>query len=752
MGSISLRVCYRPVRIGWCIESNERRQLHEALRLTHAFAGGRFNPLIPVDVPEVAEDLIDSFRVDILFPVTATERTEGFVAAHNHLLWPDFGRALFYDQWRHMPSRAAFVDVYHAARRLREQRVPRRKLLLLSCDEDDPLASVILATAGRYPAPSTRVPDYEDILARLIGIERVTLGRDEPVPPKVHTRVTPTRLTTIDLVSDEPVPDHGVYLGEAQSIEDVMHFWNIRAAGSSLVFFDPAQASRLGPLLDAHKRWLASISTPPWHEDGAVTVYTRDFHETRDLSAVAERVIRQSVERLIWNGLNIRPTIQHWKVQSVLGSVDESSRPPSVTFALPEKPVYDVPELSEQHLAVSVRGSDPWGRTRDATFFPPYVPELNEYYGRELYFNYACVRAEPASVWRSVAMIVHISESHLTLHALPTSELAAKLFDRFGMVVEPSQAGLVTTRLIAQMGGVQGCRAFKIEGVRKLISTYPPDRSFTRSDANRTIGNADPTGHPRFEPFEDLFIEPRSSRRKLKPEDVLRFLLRRGVFRVGLELKCTHCGLPFWQALDDVKTKVECVYCGTLFGVTDQLRDRDWAYRRSGLFGRDDNQHGGIPVAVTLQQLDTALHSDPMLFTTSLEIAPGTAPINRCETDFVVITTGTSHEFPHQPQVVIGECKAAGGIITVADAENLAKVADAFPARRLNVFVLFAKTGTFSDDEIAACARAQSKWYSRVIVLSKDELEPYDLYHRHDKLPRVNLSGLERMAAITSYL
>jgi hypothetical protein len=376
-----------------------------------------------------------------------------------------------------------------------------------------------------------------------------------------------------------------------------------------------------------------------------------------------------------------------------------------------------------------------------------------EYDGRELHFQYAHVRAEPPWVWRSIAVIVHSSASDLTLRALPTTELAAKLFERFGMIAKPSQAGLVTTRLIAQMGGLQDCRAFKIEGVRALISKYSPNQSFTRSNAKQTIGNADPaTGRPRFEPFEDLFIDARPFRQKTKPEDALDFLLRRGVFRVGLELKCPHCELRFWQPLDDLKTHVECVYCGTRFGVTDQLRDRDWAYRRSGLFGRNDNQHGGVPVAVTLQQLDTILHSNRMLYTTSLEITPGKTPIDKCETDFVVITTGHSHNFPHQPQVVIGECKAAGGTITVADAENLAKVADAFPKRRLNVFVLFAKTGSFSDEEIASCAHAQDKWHSRVILLTKDELEPSHIYERHNEEPQIRASGLEDLAATTSYL
>jgi hypothetical protein len=44
-----------------------------ALRLTHAFVGGRFNPVIPVDAPELAENLVDRFEVDLLFPVADTE-------------------------------------------------------------------------------------------------------------------------------------------------------------------------------------------------------------------------------------------------------------------------------------------------------------------------------------------------------------------------------------------------------------------------------------------------------------------------------------------------------------------------------------------------------------------------------------------------------------------------------------------------------------------------------------------------------
>ena len=105
---------------------------------------------------------------------------------------------------------------------------------------------------------------------------------------------------------------------------------------------------------------------------------------------------------------------------------------------------------------------------------------------------------------------------------------------------------------------------------------------------------------------------------------------------------------------------------------------------------------------------------------------------------------------PYQPQLVIGECKAAGGTITRQDAEHLAKVADTFPYRRLNVFILFAKPGSFSAEEVEACSLAQHKWHQRVILLGKDELEPYHIDDRYPEGVRLRLAeNLEDLAGNT---
>src|SRR5215469_10321072 len=67
---------------------------------------------------------------------------------------------------------------------------------------------------------------------------------------------------------------------------------------------------------------------------------------------------------------------------------------------------------------------------------------------------------------------------------------------------------LVSARLIDQMGGLQGCRVFKIAGVRTLIKKHSPASSFERTEAITVIGNNDPATYaPRFDRYKSLFIE-----------------------------------------------------------------------------------------------------------------------------------------------------------------------------------------------------------------------------------------------------
>jgi hypothetical protein len=132
----------------------------------------------------------------------------------------------------------------------------------------------------------------------------------------------------------------------------------------------------------------------------------------------------------------------------------------------------------------------------------PFLPELNDFYRRE-----ACRADGIRSGRNGLGVITDVRTNSLILNALRRRSLIVSIFDAFGMKAKASEAGRIASRLIQQMGGVQGCRVFKITGVRSLIEKYKPFQSFTRGDATQIIGEVDPkTGDPNFTRYESLFI------------------------------------------------------------------------------------------------------------------------------------------------------------------------------------------------------------------------------------------------------
>jgi hypothetical protein len=324
-------------------------------------------------------------------------------------------------------------------------------------------------------------------------------------------------------------------------------------------------------------------------------------------------------------------------------------------------------------------------------------------------------------------IICPITEEHLEIRAIPKLDLAQRLFEFANLKAEPSPAGRIATRLIAQLGGLQGARVLKLAGVRRLIKEHGALKEFGWKAAIQTIScGTKEYPQPKFSEYEDLFIETRPWNSKLKPEDVFHYLLEKGVFRPGLTLKCPKCELSFWVQLDDVATEAECLYCGNRFNSTRQLSRDPWQYRKSGLFGLDNNQEGGVPVALTMQQLDTLLsqRSSTLLMTSfNLTQESGTS---RCETDLFVAVDDYD-----KVSIAVGECKDAKGEISADDVRNMMAVADAFPRSHFHTYVIFAKTAPFTQEEIDRCREARNGGgRTNIILLSDRELEPYFVYER----------------------
>jgi hypothetical protein len=185
-----------------------------------------------------------------------------------------------------------------------------------------------------------------------------------------------------------------------------------------------------------------------------------------------------------------------------------------------------------------------------------------------------------------------------------------------------------------------------------------------------------------------------------------------------------------------------------------QLRGRgDWNFRRSGIFGKDDHQEGGIPVILTLRQLSESIigiSMQPSIFMTAMNLSPLSPETTTlsCETDFVFVNASN-----HGPlNLVIGECKSKGGGVTDNDLGNLSAIASAVDPTELKVFILLAKTGDFTAEEIARCKKSAASLPNRLILLSQRELDaPHFTYEWAAREFEVGSTAvtLEDMAAHT---
>ncbi|HET9366387.1 MAG TPA: hypothetical protein VFP71_15380, partial [Candidatus Angelobacter sp.] len=480
--------------------------------------------------------------------------------------------------------------------------------------------------------------------------------------------------------------------------------------------------------------------------DDAIPVWSSDAKHLESLRAEGLKLYLNSVEPDMWQGYSLQPPLMHFGDKSILAAISTESDLPNYSFQLPDKPFVDEDDFHTQHLAVSVRPPLFRPKKLGTTFFAPFLPELNDFYRRNATFPGTGVRVEV----RGLGIVTEADVSTLTVTGFRTQELISRVFSVFGFKAEISHAGRFATRLIEQMGGIQGCRVFKIRGVRRLIEQYSPLKSFTKSAAIQLIRDINPvTKVSNFGKYESLFIKYRETP-KLTPELVFNYLAEKDVFRVGLALKCPSCELDFWVPLDDAKTEIQCEYCGNRFNIMPYLHDRDWAYRRSGLFGRDDHQQGSIPVALTIQQLETILHGSlrSTIFVGGQQIKMMGPPSKECEVDFVALVQDVHGRI----QIAFGECKTGHYGITAQDVGNLSVLADAFPRERVQPFIVFSKTSPFTEAEIELCRKAQGKaWEQRVILLSDRELEPYYAYEdaANEFEVKPSASSLDMMAMAT---
>jgi hypothetical protein len=764
MDTVRVNICYRPLRICWAIGAGDRSAFRDAVKFSHTMWGGRFNPIAIVDRPEEAERIVDVFRADIIVPVGTGDSLDAFKKRFPHLISPFFPDGLFVGSQEH-GFHSHVLDIQNALVELDRspalESIKKHGLRIYTWDNDDPLADVFLMQWGQYPDPIVTGVDYLAMVKNGTGGTEQAINKDAPIPVDILEHPSLAYLSRHGLHRHYGIQSNwdyeGVYLGDVANLDDLISFWNLRAADTSLIFVDKAYINRYQQLFPAwNKSTKQRLSTRRFEHHRNIAVWARRESmpadataygaELKQLLGTDDRLTICGIDMPLWNGLNLKAPMMILGETSQLGVLITDSNQPKLTFTLGDKPFSGHTFFHTQHLVASLSFIGGLHGDDLHTLVPPYIPELNEFFARTMHFRYSHLRIEPARV----GLIIDAADSDTFLYALPVADLFERIFKLAGYTAKPSTGGLITRQIVAQLGGLRGAAVFKIPGVRRLLKTFGPNQAFTAKTACQLIGGNDPD-HPgtSFKEFEDdLYIEQREIDSKLTAPDVFTYLVDKGLFRIGSELKCPNCRMTSWIALDNLKQRVTCEMCGREFDATRQLIKGEMHYRRTGVLGAERNAQGAVPVALTLQQLEINLgHSyKEHAYSTSLELTPDeNSGLPPCEVDFVWLVHG---RYPKPAAIILGECKDRGrkrgdgaGTIDAKDVTNFKAIGDALPAKRFEPYFLFAKLAPFTPEEIEIARTVNSRWRRRAILLTARELETWRIYQRTNKELKIDAHG-----------
>lgn len=736
MSSTTLFTNYRPLRIGFCVRENNIDDVVLAAKLNTLLWGGVYNPIIPIDEEaKLASQLINLFKIDLLYPVSDDQNIKKFIKNHKYISWPEYHGELLYERLENA-ARMRVLDVSNIINFHWEKDFKHSKgsnCVLPSWSKEDPLAAVFALQYGAYPKELKLSYDHRVGFHKGLRAKTHRIVKNTNLEPDLYGRVFPINLTEDRLLlygGGRGWDSNGVFLGYHNNVQDLIDFWNLRASGIDLIFAPIDHIARVEEIIKKHIKVVKKRDSVQRFTRG-VGFWYRDDLENEVVNKIANQFLEKGDSKVfcrvgdgLWNGLNRHAPRVKFESESVLAGIDWGYNKPSLSFQMPPKPVTATSDNGRQQLVIDI---NPIGEFeyKGYTFNLPFFPDLNEWYARNSTIHPYGLRVSE----REVGFIIDMDKSTESIHPIKVDTIIHQIFVRSGINAKFSKPGLIAQRLIERMGGdLDDCRVFKIRGVRRLISSLTPMEFVTRSSIIQTIRDVDNNGQSSFENHKSLHIKQRDAK-DLSKDEVFDYLLEKNVFTAGLAPICPNCQLDFWLSLRDADEEIKCEYCGHKFQLASQLKSRgDFRFRRSGLFGRADNQEGSVPVILTLLQMLRRNGMNQLMYCTGTKLDSKEFDID-CEADFVVIDRDNWDE---KVTAVIGECKTSDSI-TDEDVNNFLKVKNILDKNGVDAYLLFAKTSDFTEQELNRFKPLAAQNMCPILFTEK-ELEPYDPYdYYHDK-------------------
>lgn len=572
--------------------------------------------------------------------------------------------------------------------------------------------------------------NFEEGYCHSLRAEKVPLPDLQP-PTAYEDNLYPVYLTGYGLrcfTKLASFSSHIIYIGDHRELADLVEFWNIRASGRTAIFV-PVAAYK------AFERLVVLVA-----KQGRYPI-NQSVENNADLQkgpSVKQEIFEQVCEWVAGLGVQGLST-RNWSarfgveiegyggdvsiadVEAVKGEEISILQNATMTPVKIVSPPYLGPEgAGIGELQWSVELTMVGGvRNYDFMFSFPQAPAIESIVQR----NFLGRVGELRIGRRGVVLQQYLVSPSIHLRAVATEEVLHAIFKEAGLEAEASEPGQYAAQIIKKMGTLHGdCRVFKLRGVREILDRLGDGSCLQKGNMYDIVISTAKDAHGknwREDLYNDLIL--RSGQRvPLDFGSIFDVLLEKRILRPGFEFKCSNCFKKDWYHISEFTEDYTCRYCFTPQRV-NFASVRDWQYKADGLFRIPDGALGSVAVILSLWLFEN--FSGNGRFVTSRNLQSSNTG-NRYEIDYAYIAMGgtfdTSYEF------VLGQATRFSDF-TDDDMRRMAEIAEHFSKKPYIAFSTL--KDRYSEEDQRRLRNLSNQGY-RVIALTREELDPYDLYRR----------------------
>lgn len=723
------KIKLRPTRIGFLVRPADRQSLEMIFQVNTALWGGVFNPIIPVfSRPPKA------WRNDHRNNSKCTA-SQGYIRYFEPDVYVEAEAGLAEkvglpaEVWRKENSRSRIADLQEFSKLSEHGRAnnaifgmtvseifqhtydKERKFVLRSDHLDRfltytgseyPLASK--AIFGSYPGEAS-TKHFERNFRSVFEPEKVAAFDDT-----LRMRIFDHCASQISLTAEGLRPerfgekDPAIFLFNPTSAVDLIDFWNLRAQGLGHVYPMPLKFF--------------------WHHQKEIQKLIADTYVPRTKHRFA-RCITIEFSRSIFS-------------QSLIDKVQANfskSQDQSICYKVWRDPIWN--GIASKHHSSGVKSSRAFGEDRfsivktntdDSVRIQTLSPEfldrttsnryawinsitINDTHHRNnitttLPFNYAShIDLRPRSIDPSIVNSEgwcfprQYSGHDVLISKGSAFEIFSAHFEKHGFTTKQSEAGIIASQMFSfflEKGiGLKTLKLFSHPELLKLFNSHAMGQR-VRSDGEQTKEESFPSKAITTTAFRQ-FIGRHS--KDFSHGSLIKRLVRYGVVRLGVGVKCPNCFTENWYSLNGIDYNIECELCRQNFDFPQHeigAQTVHWRYRLMGPFASPDYARGSYSVLLTARFLNEVSDDDSQLsFCPGVELEDTQG---KCEADLVCwFRESGLREIHREPKLVFAECKSfASEALESRDFVKMNALARRFPDA---VIVFAVLKNKFSSDE-----------------------------------------------------